>query len=138
MPNHPSMLIVKLQLSGFVCLFLSLFAVGASAQTVVRGPYLQTSTQTAITIKWRTDIATDARVEFGDAPDNLSMSSVDSVVTTEHEIQLTGLQPNTLYYYSIGSSAQILAGDASYSFRTLPVAGTDEPAHIWVLGDPGA
>ena len=41
------------------------------AQTVVRGPYLQSGTPSSVIVKWRTDEATDSLVRYGLDPDGL-------------------------------------------------------------------
>ena len=88
-----------------LCLAASLTLVAtAAAQTVVRGPYLQLGTDSEITVRWRTDVATDSAVSFGNAPGNLNDSVTDATATTEHSIQLTGLTGNTTYYYSVGTT----------------------------------
>ncbi|NNF07024.1 MAG: metallophosphoesterase family protein, partial [Candidatus Eisenbacteria bacterium] len=104
---------------------------------VTRGPYLQMGTPTSMTVRWRTDVATNSRVNFGLSAGNLNMNEDDLLVTTEHEVQLTGLTPNTLYYYSVGTTDTTLEGDASFNFLTSPLPGTDEQTRVWVLGDCG-
>jgi hypothetical protein len=113
------------------------------AQSVVRGPYLQMPAPNSIIIKWRTDIATDSAVGYSvidGAPS--SVSSIAS--TTEHEVTLNGLTPDTLYNYSIGSTSQMLAGgdlsangDGEHFFTTPPLIGLDKETRVWVIGDSG-
>lgn len=106
--------------------------------SVSRGAYLQMGTANAMTIRWRTNIATDSRVQFGTVQGSLSNTTDDAAQTTEHEIRLTGLSANTKYFYSIGSTTQALAGgDANHFFFTSPNAGQANPYRIWVLGDSG-
>ena len=110
----------------------------APTASVTRGAYLQMGTANAMTLRWRTNIATDSRVQFGTTQGSLTSAQTDAALTTEHEIRLTGLAPNTKYFYSIGSSAQVLAGnDANHFFVTSPAAGQANPYRIWVLGDSG-
>lgn len=104
---------------------------------VIRGPYLQMASSSGITIRWRTDVATRSRVKYGSSADALSMSVDDSSLTTEHIIQLKDLSPHTKYYYAIANFAQVLAGDSSYYFYTLPAAGTAGMYRIGVFGDCG-
>ena len=60
-------------------------------------------------------------------------------MTTEHEITLTGLAPDTMYYYSIGTTTETLAGgDNDHYFVTSPSYGTAKSTRIWVIGDSGA
>lgn len=109
-----------------------------AAALLLRGPYLQVATPTSLVVRWRTDIATDSRVRFGGAPGGLFQSVVDPALTTEHELQLTGLDPDTRYFYAVGSTAADLVGDDSgHTFVTPPVAGTVKPTRVWVLGDSG-
>ena len=55
-----------------VALLFAGLAQPAAAQSVTRGPYLQLGTPTSITVKWRTDVATDSVVRYGFSPDSLS------------------------------------------------------------------
>ena len=122
--------------AGFIA-FLSLLD-GLSGQSLIRGPYLQLSTPNSIVIRWRTDQPTNSVVRFGSAPGSLDQTVEDPSPTTEHEVQVTGLSPDTRYYYSVGYDTQILAGDDSaHFFITAPVPGTARPLRIWILGDSG-
>ncbi len=112
---------------------------GAGAVQVIRGPYLQRATPTGLVVRWRTDVASDSRVSYGDAPTNLTELAADPAVGTEHEVELSGLQPDTTYFYAVGTSGELLAGaDADTFFVTPPPAGTARPTRIWVVGDSGA
>lgn len=103
-----------------------------------RGPYLQNGTDKQIVVRWRTDSLTDSRVEYGIDPGNLNMLVDDPVPTTNHEVILSGLDPDTVYYYSVGSSTELFAGgDSDHFFRTAPVPGTRRSIRIWALGDSG-
>ncbi len=115
-------------------------ALGAAVQAAVvtRGPYLQLGTPDAITVRWRTDVATDSLVRYGTSSANLDLSAGAGGTVTEHEVRLSSLAPNAKYFYSVGTAAQVLAGgSASYFFVTSPPAGTAKPTRIWVLGDSG-
>jgi len=105
---------------------------------VTRGPYLQMGTPDAVTVRWRTDVATDSRVCYGTIQGVLTSCVTDSTVTTEHEVRITTLLPDTRYYYSVGSSSAVLAGDdANHFVVTHPIAGTPKATRVWVLGDSG-
>ena len=110
----------------------------AQAQTVVRGPYLQSGTPSSVIVKWRTDEPTDSVVRYGLAPDSLTLSATNSDSTTEHEVQLTSLSADVKYFYSVGTSADTLAGgDRDHFVVTAPIPGTAKPTRIWVIGDSG-
>lgn len=109
-----------------------------TAQTpfVTRGAYLQKLTSGSIVIRWRTDIACDSKVQYG--TDLLYGSSAyDGALTTEHSVTLTGLTAATKYYYTIGTSLQILQGDSKNNFYTAPTTGSIIPVRIWATGDFG-
>ena len=105
---------------------------------VTRGPYLQNSTPSQITVRWRTDVPTASSVRFtGDLalpPERLA--SMEE--TTEHIVTLGGLKANSRYFYAIGDGSEDLEGmDQVHTLKTMPVAGAVQPVHIWVIGDAG-
>ena len=110
----------------------------AAGPTVTRGPYLQMGTPTSVVVRWRTSAQSNSSVCYGIDLHNLS-SCVDLETTTiEHSVTVSGLTPDTGYYYSIGTTTQVLAGgDPNHFFITSPVPGTSRPTRIWVIGDSG-
>jgi predicted phosphodiesterase len=110
----------------------------AEAVVLTRGPYLQLGTESGVVLRWRTDTPTDSQVLWGDAPGSLSNAELLGASTTEHEVPISGLAAATRYYYSVGSSTEVLAGgNANYYFDTSPLAGTATASRVWVLGDSG-
>lgn len=110
----------------------------AGVTELSRGPYLLMNSASAVTVRWRTATPSDSTVRFGTVQGALTGTATDATVTTEHEVRVTGLQPDTKYFYSAGSTAAALAGDdADHYFKTAPVPGTDRPARVWLLGDSG-
>jgi len=107
------------------------------AVNIERGPYLQMGSHDAMTLRWRTQVATNSQVRYGITANNLNQVANSATNTTEHEIRLTGLSPQTFYYYSIGSSEDVFASGSSYKFETSPTTGSHEPIRIWVIGDSG-
>lgn len=103
------------------------------ADRLVRGPYLNMGTPTSIVICWGTDWTIDSRVVYGTAPDQLSSTAEDEGATLDHEIALTGLLPDTKYYYAVGTRSNLLASSPDYSFVTAPTR--PKPVRIWALGD---
>lgn len=105
---------------------------------VSRGPYLQSGTPTSVVVKWRTDYDTDSKVNYGTSLGSLNSSKTDAILTTEHEITLTGLSPNTKYYYDVGNSSTVFTGEESEMYvTTSPTHGTKQFVRAWALGDPG-
>ncbi|MGH9868714.1 MAG: metallophosphoesterase [Candidatus Polarisedimenticolia bacterium] len=106
---------------------------------IVRGPYLQRASPGAMVVRWRTNRPSDSRVWLGPASGELAAWAADAALTTEHEVELTGLSPGTSYHYAVGDGARMHAGNLheEQSFTTPPPAGSSRPTRIWVLGDSG-
>ncbi len=110
----------------------------AEPASIVRGPYLQVATPDGVSVRWRTDLATESRVSFGPAPNDLSSTAIESGARTEHQVELSGLEPATRYFYAVGTPTLTLAGaDADHFFETSPAAGSAEAVRIWAIGDSG-
>ncbi len=113
-------------------------AAGMTNATLTRGPYMNLAIQNSIVIRWRTNVPTNTVVNYGTSSTSHSKSYYDASLTTEHVATLTGLTTNTLYYYSIGTSTQILQGNASNYFKTMPTAGsTTQKIRVLAMGDMG-
>ncbi|HXJ57595.1 MAG TPA: metallophosphoesterase family protein [Verrucomicrobiae bacterium] len=57
----------------------------------------------------------------------------------QYEARITGLSPNTQYYYAVYDGARRLTeADPSYRFVTHPALGEARPARFWVVGDSGS
>ena len=108
-----------------------------SSGTVTRGPYLGSRGETNITIRWRTAETSVGRVRFGPAPGNLTSFADDTTSRTDHIVTLTGLAPETKYYYSIGTPAGTTLASTNYYFFTAPPIGTSRPTRIWFMSDYG-
>ncbi len=116
----------------------ALVAATVEAASVTRGPYLQMGTPNSVVVRWRTDVATESRLSYGTVLGNFTSVADNPAVATEHEVNLSGLTADSIYYYAVGTTAEILAGnDATYFFLTAPPVGVPKPTRIWVLGDSG-
>ena len=112
-------------------------ALGAADAQLIRGPYLQIGASISMVVRWRTDTPTDSRVRCGATPTNLSLSFSDAALTTEHQVRLEPLRPETVYYYAVGTTTADLAGDADTFFITAPLPGQSRPTRIWFVSDFG-
>ena len=116
----------------------ALVASRAATPKVQRGPYEQMSTPTSIVLRWRTDLFTNSQVIYGTNLASLNLTNTDLVAVTNHEVTLTGLLPDTQYFYIIGTTNQLFAGaDANTYFLTHPLPGTPKPIRVWIIGDAG-
>ncbi|HNR18929.1 MAG TPA: metallophosphoesterase [Bacteroidia bacterium] len=107
------------------------------APVLVRGPYLQQPTSNSMIVRWRTDINSPSKVQYGTSTGSLTFAVVDSTPKTEHIITVTGLSSNTKYFYSVGDYTNVLQGDANNYFTTSPLQGTNINTRLWFIGDHG-
>jgi hypothetical protein len=115
-------------------MLLGLFLCAVSAHAQQISPYLQTPSANSIWVSWKTTSGTESRIEFGAAQDQLTQVATGSVQQLSsnyfyHSAQITGLQPNTFYYYRVRTGANTSAVNR---FRTQPVIG-EQSGHVRVL-----
>ena len=147
-------------------LLLLTFCLGgitAGEAAVTRGPYLQLSTEDSVVVVWRSDVATSPVVRYGrslTALDKREAKNFELKVsagveidettiryarlhsapagTRQYEMTLSGLEPDTRYYYAIyDGGVKLAGGDAAHFFMTHPRRGVDAPIRIWAVGDSG-
>lgn len=132
MPQHPPRTLLFL---GLIAWFAGVTC--GSGLELTREPYLQSATPTSIVIRWRTDEPTESLIHYGTAPTNLHSIAGDIGDTTEHIVEIGGLNPDTRYYYSVGDLDEEIAWGPEYHFFTHPIPGTSKPTRIWAIGDCG-
>ncbi len=89
---------------------------------VISGVEVTDVTETSATIAWTTDIAADSQVTYGESSALGTSSSIDATLKTAHQITLTGLTPNTNYYFKVKSKAggaSTATVSALHDFNTL-------------------
>ena len=90
-------------------------------QAVLRGPYLQQGTPTSVIVKWRTAHPTTSGIYYGTTAEALTADTASDTLTTEHELLISNLQPDTRYYYKVGNFYRALvSNESAYSFSTAP------------------
>lgn len=105
-------------------LLLSLFLLGgvnAYAAQIIRGPYIEDPTQTTMILKWQTDAATPAWLEYGPSPRCNQIMTV-TPEGTQHKAILYGLVPNQDFCYRayVNNSAKDgVQEPVTGTFRTL-------------------
>lgn len=123
---------------------LLLLSFGIKAQTLY--PYLQTVKPNSVYVNWKTSSNTQSKLEYG-----LSAAALTNTVNGTnqiwsdngysnnyyyHTVNLTGLTPNTKYYYKITTGTQT---SAICSFKTLPLPGQGSTANgkirFLIMGD---
>ena len=96
-------------------------------------------------ITWNTDEPADSRVDYGTSAEALSLNQSAAGLTTSHSVQLTGLAPNTTYYYRV-TSADAAANSSTEpqppappaSFTTPSATLTDTTVADFGAGSPDA
>lgn len=130
---------------------------------LTRGPYPQAATPETMHLLWRvrggagqpvvrygtsfqsldktlpaTAIATRRTAAAGGSTNGAAPLHSAPAGTVQYEAKITGLKPDTKYYYSVFDGTRALSpADAEHSFTTLPVPGTERPLLLWVVGDSG-
>ncbi len=130
---------MRRQVAAFLVPVASVVAVSAAAAPRwVRLAVPADKAESSEVISWNTDATPDANtVEYGIAQNALNQSANGKSFAAKgklgivHEVTLTGLQPDTKYFYRVGG-----AGDWSpvRSFRTAPKAGCG-PVKFIASGD---
>ena len=130
------MYFVRFKIVSFSIIYFACFLI--CSQTLTRGPYLQSPTESTIVIKWRTSANTNSKVRFGTDSLNLSQTLTLSNSTKEHTVKLSNLSPSTTYYYSVGNNAtSFTSPSARFRFKTNPIPGSEVPTRVWAIGDFG-
>lgn len=96
---------------GFGKFFLLLLLIPFSVvgQVVNRYPYVQKPTETSVLVAWNTATSGIGTLHWGSSPSSLTSSLSEASARQKHAIELSGLQPNTQYYYQVRTDA----GDSS-------------------------
>ncbi len=116
-----------------ICLLLT--CLSTSAVELLQ-PVKVTVTEGAATISWKTDVACGTRVSYGTTLDKLDQK-VEGPVTDSHEVSLTGLSKDTIYYYSVGSARQKL-GNGNFTAGQPNATGTPSSAKPTATATPAA
>ena len=123
-----------------------------------RAPYVQLTTSESIFIIWRTSEKIDPVVKFGSDVNALGHdpAAIETRQTTadnaedknplhsaltgtfQYEAKITGLAPDTEYFYAIyDGTKRLTPEDESYHFQTHPEIGSDRDVYFWAVGDSG-
>ena len=98
-----------------------------------RGPYLQSPSPSSIVVKWRTSKAVPSQIRYGTVSGKWEQLVGTKAESSNHEVLLDDLEPNTRYYYKASG-----LDEKEFYFRTAPIEGEDRPVRVWVLGDSGS
>lgn len=123
--------------------YTATYSVDSTAPSITGASAVATGGTTA-EVSWTTNEPATSRVEFGTSSAAMTSSSQKGTLTTSHRIQLTGLSPNTTYYYRVvatdmfGNAGRWPAtGAPVVSFTTPTAAATDTSSSQFGAGTPG-
>ncbi|WP_395737359.1 fibronectin type III domain-containing protein [Prosthecobacter sp.] len=88
-----------------------------------------TATASSASIQWRTDVECGTRLQYGLSPAVLDRKA-EGAVSREHRIQLDGLTPGTLYYFSVGSARARLGEGTFTTTGAAAAAAGPQPSLI--------
>jgi hypothetical protein len=108
-------------------------ATSRSAIALVRYPSIWLRTTTSTLITWETDLPSRGKILFGETA-NFGRQQSDAPSGTEHSVPLTGLNPDTRYYYRVVSGEDTLTPGTDW-FRTAP--SETKPFRFLAFGDLG-
>lgn len=125
-----------MQLSSFFFFISFLTVFSANAQIIKVLPYLQDVRPHSGYILWETDHNEESIVEWG-LTEALGSSATGAAYTSEgesliHEVQLTGLERFTRYYYRVKTGAAV---SEIYHFKTPPFAADQESFRMVAMSD---
>ncbi len=101
------------------------------AETVSRGPYLQSPTKNSIVVVWEHPTPAAPVLRWGLSSD-MSEQVVPAEHSVRHEILLEGLQPGEIYYYALHDGEETFLTEMA-AFPTAVESGT--PFRFLLYGD---
>lgn len=122
-----------------------IFRIGADASTAPKDVRVSNQTDTSVTISWVTDKETSGFVSWGSSKNSLNRVEKETEDTQRfftHSITVTGLEPNTQYFYKINSDGHMVDNNGlPWEFTTgtaLDVNGTSILISGSVLSSSGS
>ena len=107
------------------------------AQQIIVQPFLQQATSHSIWVVWETNQGSESRVDFGQTVFDLDQSQTGSAIPNVagsiiHQVRLTGLQPETRYFYRVRTGA---ATSDIFDFRTPAESEAGYPVRFAAYSD---
>lgn len=125
-----------LYLLSFSLFFFFIFSFSAFSQSLVVKPYLQNAEPTSIHILWETGTDNSTTVEYGlttGLGTSVSGTSVTGSGASQlHDVELTGLQPATSYYYKAITGSTV---SQVYTFKTPPLKSSEASFRMVAMSD---
>ena len=101
-------------------LLFAMVSLRAVAGVVDRYPYIQSPDQNSVIIAWNTATAGVGVLNWGTSPGSLNNTVTETTSTQFHAVTITGLQPNTQYYYQAATTADNFQSSIEYFYTAKP------------------
>ncbi|HHO59610.1 MAG TPA: metallophosphoesterase family protein, partial [Thiotrichales bacterium] len=125
-------LVIAYGIGRFTVVYIDSLVVGE------RAPYFQQQSDHSIVVRWTTERHSLGVVRYGEDPAYLEFLAIEASPEKDHSVKLTGLKPDTRYYYKVGDIDGFIETDLSlHWFTTSPVPGSKKATRIWAIGDSG-
>ncbi|HEY5622353.1 MAG TPA: metallophosphoesterase family protein, partial [Gammaproteobacteria bacterium] len=109
----------------------------AAHRNLKRGPYVQLGTTDSVIVVWQTFGESETILEYGFSENTMTLVEPGDV-GTRHSVTLSGLQPNSRYFYRVSDGERTLSRilefhtnpeseDASFSFLVFGDSGSPGP-----------
>ena len=122
-----------------VFFLFNVFLFGASfcfSQMLRVGPYLQNASPTSMTVMWETSSIDESIVEWGSTSSfgNTALGTFVSGngLSKVHTVKITGLSPDTRYYYRIHTDAVV---SQTYDFISPPLPESEKSFNLISMSD---
>jgi hypothetical protein len=98
---------------------------------IIDGPEIINITHQSVVIRWQTDEAADSVIEYALSSEDMVFQESRSALVTNHNLPITGLAPETTYYFRV-SSADVHGNRTSvsdiHSFTTKSKGSSSRPS----------
>jgi hypothetical protein len=100
--------------------FTTLASPDTTAPIIIGSPLIQNITHQNVVIRWSTNESATTRLVIGTSPNALDQIETKNGLGTKHNLSVTGLEPDTIYYFQVQTSDAEgnLAMSEIMSFRT--------------------
>lgn len=128
---------LRLLRSAAAMFFLLLFVAfqNGHAQFSIR-PYVQNTATNKAVVIWYTSSSQPGFLRYGREMGQW-LDTLPTPSGTRHRVEITNLNPNTKYFYEVGSGNAVHATGELYFFRTHPKPGARVPFRFFAFGDFG-
>jgi hypothetical protein len=85
--------------------FTTLAGQDTTAPQIISPPTIVAKTNDSVTLEWSTDEPSSSLVQYGDATSDWGsypIETISSAGATQHHVVITGLEPETRYYFRVG------------------------------------